>query len=41
MAPTSEVLADMADLRSQLREQGSPYSELFKLRMRRLNVRAA
>lgn len=32
MAPTSEVLADMADLRSQLRQQGSAYSELFKLR---------
>ncbi len=32
MAPTSEVLADMADLRNQLRQQGSPYSELFKLR---------
>lgn len=31
MAPTSEVLADMADLRDQLRQQGSPYSELFKL----------
>ena len=36
MAPTSEVLADMADLRSQLREQGSPYSELFKLRPARV-----
>jgi len=32
MAPTSEVLADMADLRSQLSQQGSAYSELFKLR---------
>lgn len=32
MAPTSEVLADIADLRNQLRQQGSPYSELFKLR---------
>jgi fatty acid desaturase len=31
MAPTSEVLADMAGLRDQLRQQGSPYSELFKL----------
>jgi fatty acid desaturase len=31
MAPTSEVLADMAKLREQLRLQGSPYSELFRL----------
>lgn len=36
MAPTSEVLADMADLRNQLRLQGSAYSELFKLRPRRV-----
>ena len=36
MAPTSEVLADMADLRDQLRQQGSPYSELFKLRPARV-----
>lgn len=31
MTPTSEVLADMAELRQQLRQQGSPYSELFRL----------
>lgn len=36
MAPTSEVLADMAELRDQLRQQGSPYSELFKLRPARV-----
>jgi hypothetical protein len=31
MAPTSEVLADMAGLREQLRQQGYLYSELFML----------
>lgn len=36
MAPTSEVLADMAELRSQLKRQGSPYGELFKLRPARV-----
>lgn len=36
MAPTSEVLADMAALRNQLRQQGSPYGELFKLRPSRV-----
>lgn len=38
MAPTSEVLADMADLRQQLRQQGSPYSELFKLHPARVLI---
>lgn len=38
MAPTSEVLADMADLRLQLRQQGSPYSELFKLHPARVAI---
>lgn len=31
MTPTSEVLADMSELRQQLRQQGSQYSELFRL----------
>lgn len=31
MAPTSEVLADMAELRNQLKLRDLPYSELFKL----------
>ena len=38
MAPTSEVLADMADLRQQLRQQGSPYGELFKLHPARVVI---
>ncbi|MBL8388610.1 MAG: fatty acid desaturase family protein [Hydrogenophaga sp.] len=38
MAPTSEVLADMANLRQQLRQQGSPYSELFKLHPARVLI---
>ena len=38
MAPTSEVLADMVDLRQQLRQQGSPYSELFKLHPARVLI---
>ena len=31
MAPTSEVLTDMAELRSQLKRQGTAYNELFNL----------